>query len=144
MISSQNIVCRSYAHGADVVCWTQKDGVLHFSGKGSIIADPDCSSWEDPCCPPWNRGIHTVIMDEGCTAIAHSTFSNERSLRRVILPSGMEAIGHYAFAGCVNLDTLHIPESVKTIDPHAFEGVPHIIYHGPARSEDNWGALSRN
>lgn len=136
--------CDTNKSGSNEIRWAQKDGILHFSGNGVVVADPHCDSWQDPCCPPWEHYIHTVIIDDGCTAIQHNTFSNERNLKNVIIPSSVSFIGHYAFAWCVNMETLLIPDTVERIDPNAFKGIPHIIYHGPAQSDDNWGALSRN
>ena len=53
-------------------------------------------------------------------------------------------IGEDAFNGCDRLEELIIPNSVTEIGRFAFVRVPHITYHGPAKSDDNWGAKSRN
>jgi len=60
------------------------------------------------------------------------------------VPESVLEIGEDAFNGCDRLEELIIPNSVTEIGRFAFVGVPHITYHGPAKSDDNWGAKSRN
>ena len=60
------------------------------------------------------------------------------------LPRYMDSIGEWAFASCTQLECLEIPESVTEIGKYAFYGVPHILYQGPAQSDDNWGAKCLN
>lgn len=60
------------------------------------------------------------------------------------VPQHIQAIGEDAFGGCDRLEELIIPDSVTEIGHFAFLGVPHITYHGPAQSDNNWGAKSRN
>lgn len=60
------------------------------------------------------------------------------------VPESVLEIGEDAFSGCDKLEKLIIPETVVNIGRNAFMNVPHIVYHGPAQSDDNWGALSQN
>ena len=60
------------------------------------------------------------------------------------VPESVLTIWEDAFEGCDRLAELIIPISVTEIGEGAFAGVHHIVYHGQARSDDNWGAKSRN
>ena len=60
------------------------------------------------------------------------------------VPKCVQTIGEDAFNGCDRLEKLIIPDSVTEIGHFAFFGVSHIIYHGPAQSDDNWGAKKMN
>jgi len=108
--------------------------------------EPD--TWERYKGHPWGRRmihkIRSAVIAPGCREIDDSVFSGHTALETVKIPMGVEKIGMCAFAGCENLKNLEIPDSVTEIGRDAFRNVPHIIYHGPARSDDNWGALSRN
>lgn len=89
-------------------------------------------------------GLKKVTLPDGLEKIGEKAFSNCYGLTAVSIPEGVEEIGREAFEYCVELEELVIPDSVTEIGWNAFMGVPHIIYHGPAQSGDNWGALSRN
>lgn len=108
--------------------------------------EPD--TWERYKGCPWgSRRIHKIRAAEiapGCQEIGESVFYGHTALETVKIPMGVRTIGMFAFAGCENLKVLEIPDSVTEIGRNAFRDVPHIIYHGPAQSEDNWGAKSRN
>ena len=56
----------------------------------------------------------------------------------------VKAIGEKVFFENNDLCSITFPEGLKTIGKDAFLDVPCIICSGPARSDDNWGALSRN
>ena len=88
--------------------------------------------------------IRSAVIAPGCQEIGKSVFWGHTALETVKIPMGVQKIGMFAFAGCENLKDLEIPDSVTEIGRDAFRDIPHIIYHGPAQSEDNWGALSRN
>jgi len=76
--------------------------------------------------------------------IPEGAFADCKSLVSVKFPRYVAEIGQNAFFGCSQLECLEIPKTVREIGGYAFYGIPHIIYHGPAQSDDNWGALSRN
>lgn len=65
-------------------------------------------------------------------------------IKQVVIAPGCTTIGSYVFSGCNSLTSITIPEGVTVIGKGAFENIPHIIYHGPAQSDNNWGAKSRN
>ena len=60
------------------------------------------------------------------------------------VPESVLTIWEDAFEGCDRLAELIIPISVTVIGEGAFAGVHDIVYHGQARSDDSWGAMSRN
>lgn len=86
---------------------------------------------------------HLEIPDRIRT-IPEQAFYECKTLVSVKLPNYMTEIGGYAFAGCKGLECLEIPKTVTKIGTNAFWRVRHIIYHGLAQSDDNWGAQSRN
>lgn len=108
--------------------------------------EPD--TWERYKGYPWGRRrinkLRAAEIAPGCQEIGESVFYGHTALETVKIPMGVLKIGMFAFAGCENLKNLEIPDSVTEIGRDAFRDVPHIIYHGPAQSDDNWGALSRN
>ena len=82
---------------------------------------------------------HLEIPDRICT-IPEQAFYECKTLVSVKFPNYMMEIGGYAFAGCKGLECLEIPKTVTKIGTNAFWRVRHIIYHGLAQSDDNWGA----
>ena len=88
--------------------------------------------------------LEKVSLPEGLAIIDSSAFAQCEKLRTVHIPDSVKYIGIGAFYGCTNLTSLVIPDGVEKIEWDAFCGIPHIIYHGSAQSDDNWGALSRN
>lgn len=108
--------------------------------------EPD--TWERYRGYPWGsrviNKIRAAVIAPGCQEIDESVFYGHTALETVKIPMGVLKIGMYAFAGCENLKDLEIPDSVTEIGRDAFRDVPNIIYHGPAQSDDNWGAKSRN
>lgn len=88
--------------------------------------------------------LEKVTLPEGIVVIDDSAFGLCEKLSVVVIPDSVKYIGIGAFDRCRNLTSLVIPDGVEKIEWDAFYGIPHIIYHGPAQSDDNWGALSRN
>lgn len=89
--------------------------------------------------------LREAELPEGLLRVGTRAFDNCTALTEVTLPDGLQEIGEYAFFSCEHKDLkLHIPDTVTEIGEGAFAGVPHIIYNGPAQSDDNWGALRRN
>ena len=97
---------------------------------------------------PWplriHKTIHRIVIAPGCKKIGECRFRWFENVELIEIPWGVEEIEEYAFAFCCKLKKLEIPDSVTVIGHNAFKMVPHIIYHGPAHSDDNWGALSCN
>lgn len=118
--------------------------ILQMRAEG--VYEPD--TWERYRGYPWGRRvinkIRAAVIAPGCQEIDESVFYGHTALETVKIPMGVLKIGMCAFMGCENLKDLEIPDSVTKIGRNAFYGVPHIIYNGPAQSDDNWGAKSRN
>jgi len=91
------------------------DGVLTFTGSGSIVDYP-----EDPA--PWLKNeIRKVIIGEGITAVGDYAFNNEQSITEVSLPSTLKSIGDSAFYNCALTD-ITLPEGLEKVEHSAFRG----------------------
>lgn len=105
-------------------------------------------TWEMYESYPWHHRIHgeirKIVVAPGCKKIGEDIFRWFENVESIEIPQGVEEIEEYAFAFCEKLKTLEIPDTVTRIGSNAFKAVPHITYHGPAQSDDNWGAKSRN
>lgn len=134
--------------------WRQERGKLYIEGQGEIANNAFCS----------NDSIVEVVIAPGCTGIGDGAFSDCENLVSVELPEGMERIGKEAFRECTNLEDMDLPEGLQKIGESAFHkckdlmlaipdsvieigdsaflDIPEIIYHGPCKSENNWGAVS--
>ena len=88
--------------------------------------------------------LTAVSLSSGITTIPEGAFADCHALCDLVIPDGVTIIDEMAFENCTGFTSLAIPNSVTHIGKNAFKNVPHIIYHGSAHSEDNWGALSRN
>ena len=104
-----------------------------------VIYDKECKTLV--FCPRGRQGHFSI--PEGVEEIDAFAFRDCRNLTSVTIPNSVKIVDMCAFDGCVNL-RLTVPDSVTRIGKDAFENVPHIVYHGPAQSDDNWGAKSRN
>lgn len=98
--------------------WTLDGTVLTIRGNGSMGYDVGS---------PWGIGITELIIEEGVTDIANSTFSNCTSLRKVTLPKSLRSIGAMSFRQCVSLTSLIIPEGVIAIENGAFSGCTALL-----------------
>ena len=118
--------------GADISEWTKLDTLLLPETLTRIgkHAFSDC------------RSLSSVVIPKGVTSIPDYAFFSCMNLASVLIPNGVTSIGEWAFGCCDKLATLVIPDSVTAIGEQAFCGVGHIVYHGSAQSEDNWGAES--
>ena len=93
------------------------DGNPYFASEDGVLFDKEKKTLL--CFPCGRSGTYTV-------------------------PENVLIIREDAFEGSDQLVELTIPDSVTEIGRSAFWNVPHIIYYGPAQSDDNWGAKSRN
>lgn len=115
-LASASTVDSGIIDGSDNLHWSiDSDGVVTFAGEGSM-GDYTWTPWEDAGIP-----IKKVIIQEGVTTVARSTFSGQDTLETVELPSTLVSIGKYAFSQCSSLKEITIPESVTLIDSYAFE-----------------------
>lgn len=114
--------------------YTSVDGVLFDKQMHTLVSFPD------------NRTGAYIIPDD-VSVIGESAFFNTY-LTGIKIPDSVVRIDRTAFDTyryCrLKLSSVEIPDSVTDIGWGAFNGLKHIIYHGPAESKDNWGALSRN
>ena len=100
--------------------WKLADGVLE------IYASFDPKDSASSYC--WNRStnaieaIHTVLVEDGVSAIGAHAFSGFTALTSVSLPKSLTSIGNYAFQGCTSLSCLTIPDGVTQIGDYAFKG----------------------
>lgn len=76
--------------------------------------------------------------------MAYEYKGDKSTLTEITIPDGVTEIGGWAFEDCTGLTSVTIPNSVMKIGFLAFDGVNCVIYHGPAKSDDNWGAKSMN
>jgi len=88
--------------------------------------------------------LRSMVIPDGVTAIGAWAFQECSGLTSVVIPDSVTRIGMGAFIYCASLASVIVPDGVTEIDVNAFKGVPHIIYHGPACSKDNWGAQRMN
>ena len=112
-------------------CFASLDGVLFDKKLQKLI------------CFPGGKTDRYVIPGS-VTRIGSYAFGGCHRLKSVTIPDSVTTVEMRAFLNCSGLETLIVPDSVMDIWNQAFFGIPHIIYNGPAQSEDNWGALSRN
>lgn len=151
--------------GGDRFIYTIQNGVLTFTGSGILWDNFDlyCFDDDDSAIGRYYDLLQAkkIVIGEGCTAIGEGMFDVNRGwtgndnynwiqlddpyeAESIIIPEGVKEIGERAFAGCIHVKPLRIPVTVVKIGKDAFLDVPCIIYNGPAQSDDNWGALSRN
>ena len=112
--------------------------------KLEVLKLPEKLKQLDPAAFASCPHLTEIIIPYGITCIPLNTFSRCAGLVCVSIPDSVTEIGPWGFEGCTALKALHIPSTVNKIGRLAFMDVPNIIYHGPARSDNNWGALSRN
>ena len=88
-------------------------GLLEITGTGSV-KDGDIP-WEDH-----KTMIKRVIIGDGITRLAESSFSHCTALAYVTLGSGLTEISRYEFYDCSALKSVRIPNSVTKINYSAF------------------------
>ena len=108
------------------VTWGLSAGVLTISGTGPM---PDAKlSWSkdgyltDSTAPWFWLEFHTVIIDEGITAVGANSFFGTDGLETVQLPKTLTTIGESAFEGCIDLRSVNLPEKLYEIGYYAFRG----------------------
>ena len=145
--------------------YTIQNGILSFKGNGRLSDNFDFHLFEDDdsaiarYCDLYQA--KTIVIGAGCTAIGCGMFDVNRGwtgndnynwiqlddpfeAESIMIPEGVKEIGERAFAGCIHVKRLVIPDTVLSIGKDAFLDVPCIVYNGSAKSDNNWGAKSRN
>ena len=92
-------------------------GVLTISGTGPM-ADYDISSNLSPFAS--NTDIHTVMVQEGVTAIGNAAFYSCSGITDVSLPESTALIGEQAFRSCAGLSHITLPDGLDSIGTGAF------------------------
>lgn len=98
------------------VAYTFADGVLTFSGEGSI---PDVGDIENP----WgvaNDKICEIVIEDGITRIGHHAFKRCIFLESITIPSSVTEIGACAFHYCYDLAEINGGENIEYVDSNAF------------------------
>lgn len=125
----------------DVTWKVTEDGVLTFTGNGAM------KNYTYKSEMPWYNyinSIHSVIIQDGVTAIGDYAFygmpelteitipasvtrigdyafKNATALENVVLPSGLTKLGESAFYGCAALKEITIPEGIYTVWSYTFK-----------------------
>lgn len=116
----------------DSITWRLTDSVLTISGSGEM---PSYAPSELSRNPLQNEdmalGVHTIIIEEGITAIGNFSFGQRRdvrngnhpelyaNLRRIYLPKTLRKIGHHAFTR-VPVSNIFLPDGIEDIGASAF------------------------
>ena len=111
----------------DKVTWSYDESsqTLTLSGTGAMCDYKSVDPYENDFtgAAPWMENyrnqIHSVIVDEGVTAIGGSAFYYCEQITSVSLPSSLTSIGQYAFCACKSLPTINFPDGLKSIENYA-------------------------
>ena len=88
--------------------------------------------------------LEAAEIPDGISEIENGVFYVCKNMKSLTIPRSVRQIGERAFCSCESLSSVTVPDSVTEIGKAAFDKVPHIIYNGSARSDDNWGAQKIN
>ncbi len=105
--------------GADLK-WYYQDHSLVIRGNGAMT---DFS--ENQRDVPWEnykKEIEEIIIEDGCTAITISAFSDCERLSSVTIPDSVSVIDDYAFSGCHNLSAITLPSNLAKLGNLVFMG----------------------
>jgi len=100
--------------------WYYQDNTLIIRGQGAMtdfIANQQKFPWEQ-----YSKSIVEIIVEDGCTTIANSAFSDCVSLTSVTIPDTVIKIDDYAFSSCSSLSAITLPENLAEIGNLVFIG----------------------
>jgi len=69
-----------------------------------------------------SKGVVSVEVSDGVTAIGYFCFGNCTKLESIILPETLQTLGNAAFKKCSALKSITIPGSVNCVDSNTFWG----------------------
>ena len=98
-------------------------GTLTISGTGEM------TDWYNQASTPWytyNDYINSIIINDGVTNIARSSFWNCDQLTSVTIPTSIVDICDYAFECCDSLIEIAIPNGVENIRIRAFASCTNL------------------
>ena len=96
------------------------DYTLRIFGSGRMTNFDHISDYVGSNAP-WDKGIKSVVIEDGVTRIGSHAFQGCSSLTEVIIPNSVTSIGHEAFRDCWALAKIDIPNSVTSIGTAAFQ-----------------------
>ena len=98
----------------DNLTWTlDENGTLTISGTGAMN---DYDSWGDNRAPWYDKGVKSIVIEDGVTGIGNYAFyeSYERHLlTSVTIPGSVTNIGNYAFDSCTALKDVYYAGSIE-------------------------------
>lgn len=112
--------------------WELADGVLTISGTGDVTY----LGWD-----LLREQIQTVIIEDGITNIADSSFYQCGNLTDVTIPDSVTYIGFRAFYECVKLKAVTLPQNLTSLGDYAFSGctgLKKLYFYGDAPGVSNF------
>lgn len=92
----------------NTVDYTLEDGVLTFSGRGTIVGE------EDYTLNPWyiyKDEVNAIVFENGITEIGNYIFCDFDKLESITFSNG-QSIGFRAFADCSALEEVTLPDNM--------------------------------
>ena len=103
-------------------------GTLYIYGSGNMaeykFPSDNAGRQARDLMIPWRRSVEQikkVVVGEGATSIASSTFREHPALEEISLPDTLQSIGDYAM-NCTALKEVTVPESVSQMGSGIFSG----------------------
>lgn len=100
--------------------WYFQDRTLYIRGNGAMTEFINTQleiPWAD-----YREKIEKVIIEEGCTTISESAFSDCEIMSSVVIPESLTSIDDYAFSGCSNLSEVQLPNDIEKLGNMVFMG----------------------
>ena len=118
--AAKRTVIDSGSCGKNVNYELYDDYTLRIFGSGRMTNFDHISDYVGSNAP-WDKGIKSVVIEDGVTRIGSHAFLGCSSLTEVIIPNSVTSIGHEAFRDCWALAKIDIPNSVTSIGTAAFQ-----------------------
>ena len=75
------------------------------------------------------KGLETLVIEDGITAIPAQCFYGCESLKKISIPASVTEIGELAFGNCASITRLIIPDTVQSISANAFNGCDDLVIY---------------